>query len=206
MEHRSNLIFLDIETGGFKVSSPIIELAAVAVESGSYKELGTMEMKIEFEMKDADPKALGVSKFTPTAWERYAIPEKDAAAKFSHFLERHATNEFPSKKNKGETYSLAKVAAYNSDFDVTRLEAWAKRTDTYFPMMRMSLCVMQRTLWFFEENQGLLPPENYKLGTVAEHLGLRNTPDHSALADTRATVELAKALAEYNRISTTRAA
>ena len=39
-------VFFDLETGGPERSHPIIQLAAIAVESG--KELGTFERKLAF--------------------------------------------------------------------------------------------------------------------------------------------------------------
>lgn len=205
MEQTNHLVFLDIETAGLKPNAPIIELAAVAVESGTFRELEAFEARVEFDVKEADVRSLGVTKFSPSEW-RYALPATDAAAKLAAFCRTHATQTLPSKKQLGGSYSVARIAGYNADFDASRLRRWSKRLDVYLPMMRMAFCVMQRTLWFFEENQGLVPPEDYKLSTVAEHLGLHNRPTHSALDDVRATVELARMLAEYNRITTTRAA
>lgn len=205
MEQTNHLVFLDIETAGLKPNAPIIELAAVAVESGTFRELETFEAKVDFDMKEADVRSLGVTKFSPSEW-RYALPATDAAGKLAAFLRAHATKALPSKRRLGGSYSVARIAAYNAGFDASRLRRWSKRVDVYLPMMRMAFCVMQRTLWFFEENQGIVPPEDYKLSTVAQHLNLRNRPTHSALDDVRATVELARMLAEYNRITTTRAA
>lgn len=205
MKQRETLIFVDIETAGIGPKAPIIELAAVAVESGSFCELDALEMKVAFEMKDASPRSLGVTKFSPSAWQRYALPPEDAAAKLAVFLHRHATKQVLSKKPP-MSHRVARLAGYHADFDAVRLRDWATRLGVYLPMRRRTLCVLQRTLWFFEENQGLTPPDDYQLATVAEHLGLAAKPTHRALDDVRATVELARRLAEYNRITNTRAA
>ncbi|QDV74527.1 exonuclease domain-containing protein [Botrimarina mediterranea] len=205
MDQADRLVFIDIETAGFKPTAPLIELAAIAVTSGSFQELETLEMKIAFEMKDACPRSLGVTKFSPSLWERYALPPEDAAAKLAVFLRRHAIEEVLRKKPR-VSHSLARLAAYNAAYDGPRVDNWATRLGVYLPIRKRSLCVMQRTLWFFEENQGLTPPRDYKLATIAEHLGLTAMPTHSALDVVRATVELARVLAEHNRITTTRAA
>ena len=57
------IIFYDIETGGLHFDAPIIELAAIAVEAGTYRELDSIDMKIEFSTKDphVSMEALGVS-------------------------------------------------------------------------------------------------------------------------------------------------
>ncbi|WP_168205254.1 3'-5' exonuclease [Bythopirellula goksoeyrii] len=203
----SRTIYIDIESAGRARRAPIIELAAIAVESGSYRELDSIDMKLEFAMKEADPRFLGVNKFSPTVWEKYALPERDAAAKLAAFLRRHATTERTSPKT-GKPYLVAQLAGFNSNrFDIPRLEQLFQRHKLFFPACRRSLCVMQKTQWFFEDNQALQPgPDNFSLAALADYFRLATQPDHTALSDVRATVELARLLAEFHRISATAAA
>lgn len=56
------------------------------------------------------------------------------------------------------------------------------------------LCTKQLAMWLFETNQGLTPPENYKLATLCNYFGLP-VPDHTAQRDIRATVALARQIA-----------
>jgi len=198
----SRTIFVDIESAGLCSRSPIIQLAAVAVQSGSYKELDTIDMLIQFEMKDVkNLRSLGITKFSPSRWQQYAIPEQVAAEKFAIFLRRHSTVEKKSKQ--GKVYRIARLAAHNSAFDGRMLENWYKRLGIFYPATLRTLCTEQKARWFYEDNGGLVPPDNYQLVTLARHLQLQHQPDHTALQDIRATVELARVLAELSRIAVT---
>lgn len=58
------------------------------------------------------------------------------------------------------------------------------------------LCTVQRAQWFFQENDAVTAPADFKLGTLCEYFGIsfmRSKP-HDALHDTRATVELYRAI------------
>jgi len=199
--HRT--IYIDIETVGLKISDPIIEVAAVAVETGTYRVIDTIDMKIEFAMKEiTNFKALGVNKFSAEEWTKYALPSKIAAEKMALFFSQYATIEKTSRK--GNPYTVAKLAGHNANvFDTPRLKHWFKKHELFFPAMMRTLCTEQKARWVFEDNPDLQPPKNYQLGTLIEHLSLESQPDHTALADTLATVDLARALAEFTRISCT---
>lgn len=194
-------VFVDIETGGLDSDSPIIEYAAVAVEAGTYREIDAIDCKVRFDMEKATAEALGVNKFSPTAWEQYAIAEEDAATKLALFLKRHATVQKQGKKSK-KPYHIAQLAAHNAEFDLSRLDAWFRRLGMFFPGTRRGLCTEQAARWFVENRQDLAPPYDYKLGTLAYYFSLPTLPDHTALADTRTAVELARAIAERTRAST----
>ena len=60
---KSRLVFVDIETAGLSHKAPIIELAAVAVESGSYQELDSLDIKVAFSTSDpaVNLESLGVN-------------------------------------------------------------------------------------------------------------------------------------------------
>ena len=202
------IIFYDIETGGMHFDSPIIELAAISVEAGTYKELDTIDMKIEFSTKDphVSMEALGVNKFSAGIWEKFSIPPADAAIKFAHFLREHGTVEKTSKA--GSEYKVAKLAGHNAQtFDTPFALNWFKKHGPksdgtkapFFPALRLTLDTVQLADWFFWSNPSLPRPENLKLETLADYFGL-SRPDHSALNDIRATVELARIISEYQRV------
>lgn len=197
--HRT--LYIDIETAGLEIGDPIIEVAAVAVETGTYRVIDTIDMKIEFEMKYiTNFKALGVNKFSAEAWARYALPSKVAAEKLALFFSQYATIEKTSRK--GKPYMVAKLAGHNANvFDTPRLRHWFTKHELFFPAMMRTLCTEQKARWVFEDNPDLQPPKDYKLGTLIEHLSLPSQPNHTALADTLATVDLARELAEFTRIT-----
>lgn len=198
-------IFFDIETAGLEMDAPIIEVAAIAVETGTYRVIDTIDMKIEFEMRYlTDYKALGINKFSAETWAKYALPGDVAAQKLDAFFRRYATEERISKKS-GKPYYTARLGGHNSNaFDAPRIQRLFEKHDLFFhPGMLRTLDTEQAARWFFENNQGLQPPDNYQLGTLVKYLSLDVDPNHTALADTFATVDLARALAELNRVSTT---
>ena len=206
-EIAERIIFYDIETGGLHFDAPIIELAAIAVEAGTYKELDTIDMKIGFSTKDphVSMEALGVNKFSAEAWEKFSIPPEDAAIKFAHFLREHGTVE--KKSNGGNEYTVAKLAGHNAQsFDSPFVMNWFKKhgpktqgRDPFFPALRLTLDTIQLADWFFWSNPSLPQPENLKLETLASYFGL-SQPDHSALNDIRATVQLARIICDYQRV------
>lgn len=206
--HFHRTIFIDIETAGLD-KEPIIEVAAVAVESATYRVIDTIDMKLEFEMRYISSyKALGVNKFSAEEWGRYAIPRDVAARKLSLFFRRHATVEKVGKKS-GKEYLIPKLAGHNSNaFDAPRIRDWFDEHDEFFhPAMLRTLDTEQKARWFFEDNPQVREPENYQLGTLIKHFGLPSNPDHSALNDTLATVDLAHALAEATiHLASTKAA
>ena len=211
MKTSNTIVYVDIETAGLHRRSPIIDVAAVAVEAASYRELDVLDMKVQFRMDNpyVDLDVLSVNKFSPAIWERYAIPPSRAAKNFSAFLMRHATEEH--KNQDGKPFRVAKLAAHNADFDNTRLKSWCRKylpksktkARVFYPGSYLALCTVQKADWFFRDNQGLTPPENLKLETLARYFDLDHQPDHSALNDVRATIELARVIAELQRIGVT---
>jgi len=200
-------IYIDIETAGLGLGDPIIEVAAIAVETGTYRELDSIDIKLHFDMKRVTNfKALGINKFSADTWDKYALPQDVAAQKLDRFFKRYATVE-KRAKNSGNSYTIAKLGGHASNaFDAPRIQHLFETHKLFFhPAMLRTLDTEQKARWFFEDNPGITPPENYQLGTLIDYLGLNNiaNPDHTALADTRATVELARALAEFHRVTAT---
>ena len=205
MEQRKKLIFVDIETGGRnRRHHPIIELAAIAVHAGTYEELDAIEMKIHFDPNECDPKALGINKFKPSDW-KYALKPEIAAEKFSLFCKKHATFT-PSWDDTGEM-RLANLVAHNADFDRDFLLSWSRRHRVRLPISKKVRCTMQRLMWFFDENPSISEPVNHKNKTLCQYFHVDTVPDHTALNDIRATVELIRIMRriELNAVTATAA-
>ncbi|MDC0937039.1 3'-5' exonuclease [Pirellulales bacterium] len=197
MNHGERLIFFDLETGGLDITRhPITEIAAIAVTAGSYCELETIDLKVQFDPADADPASLGLNKYDPNTWAMAALPAGDVAEKFASFCRRHATVDRFSKKT-GKPYRVAELVAHNGEsFDGPFIHAWYRRLGMYLPAAQHILCTKQRAMWLFKEDVTLSPPDNYKLRTLCEYFGT-SRPDHTALRDIRATVELARAIDDH---------
>ena len=192
------LVFLDLETAGLETWRPIIQLAAIAVDS-DLTELESFEVKIRFDQTQADPKSLNKNHYCPRLWSRYALPEHQVAQEFSKFLRRHATLDRLSSR--GSTYQLAQLVAHNGNFDGPFLAAWYQRLGLFMPAAYRVFCTMQRALWLFHEDKSLTPPDDYKLTTLCQYFNipLPAHEAHDALNDVRATLSLYR---EFSRQET----
>ncbi len=65
---------------------------------------------------------------------------------------------------------------------------------------------MQLAMWFIEQRQELDPPYDYSLETLAYYFSLASTPDHTAIADARTAVELARVISSHQTRRLTSAA
>lgn len=190
------VVFCDVEVAGLGVACPIIQIAAVAVDS-RLRELETFEVKIRFRLGVGSRKSPVVRCFEPTVWKRLARQPDDAARLFADFLRRHATVDMVSSRP-GKPYRLAQLAAHNADFDGPRLQHWFRRQNQFLPASRRVFCTLQRAFWLFHEETTLTPPSDYRLATLCEYFGVPLSRDeqHDALADVRATVALYRAMAK----------
>ena len=197
MNSTETIVFLDLESGGLEFTRPIIQIAAVAVNSRIH-ELESIEMKITFDESKVDPNSLSKNKYDPELWREEAIAPREAAARFGGFLRRHATVDMFSES--GKRYCLAQLAGHNAErFDGPFLHAWYRRQGFFCPARYMTLCTKQKALWLFEEDKTLTPPKNFKLGTLCQYFGVQLPDDeaHDALNDVRATVQLYKAMRRH---------
>ena len=188
---------MDLETAGLEFSRPIIQIAAVAVDSRLH-ELESFEIKIQFDEAEADSRALSKNHYSPDLWEQEAVEPREAATKFAGFLRRHATVDLFSSE--GKRYQVAQLVAHNGErFDGPFLHAWYRRLGLFCPARYMVLCTKQRALWLFEEDKTLTPPADFKLGTLCQYFSVPLRPEdaHDALNDVRATVELYRAIREH---------
>lgn len=193
------VVFVDIETGGLEFTRPIIQIAAVAIDS-NFHERETIELKIAFDYQEADPNSLPFSKFNPRVWRREALPPRHAARQFAAFLRRHATFEVISRE--GRSYQLAQLAGHNAErFDGPFIHAWYRRQQVFCPARYMTLCTKQKALWLFKEDKSLAPPKDFKLGTLCEYFDVRLRKDeaHDAFVDVRVTVKLYQAMCDHQR-------
>jgi len=185
-------IYFDLETGGLELPHPIIQLAAVAVDE-QYNEVSAFQCKLRFDIRTADPEALEMNHFDPAVWKAEAIDPRTAVTDFSTWLRQFADLRLVSKA--GRPYNVALLAGYNAaSFDGPRIQKLFKDQGAFMPAYPRVLDVLQLVLWHFhmlgEFHQSL------KLEIACQLLGLKLEGAHDALADVRATVQVAKALAE----------
>lgn len=187
-------VFFDLETGGTEEKHPVIQLAAVAVRD--WKEVDALECKVSFQEKECDPEALALNGYDRAVWDAKAVMPMVAASNFRTFLEKHADLTLVSART-GRPYRAARMAGHNVvAFDIPRLRTFMDRARIgWWPgCWWYPLDTYQRAIWLFAE-QGLPPPADYKLGTLAAHFSIPSQgAAHDALADVRTTVLVAKAI------------
>ena len=185
---QEKLVFVDIETAGLERWRPIIQIAAIAVDS-NLEIQEEFDERILFSNEDADPKSLNKNSYCQRIWQRRGLEKKVAAINFAQFLRRHATVDLRSTG--GKIYQLAQLVAHNSHFDSEFLIHWYRKMDFYFPALPRSLCTLQRAMWLIEENKTLSPPQDFKLQTLCDYFGVRLGKEkaHDAYFDVLATLE-----------------
>ncbi len=187
-------VFFDLETGGVELGKhPIIQIAAIAVDTLTFQEIEQFEVKIHFDVKECSPEALEVNSFEPEAWKTEAVEPAVARARFSQFLSRHATVELISKR--GRPYYVARMAGHNAaSFDGPFIQKFFRDADEFLPGYFRVLDTCQLAQWFFFGLGKNLQPKDMKLATLCEHLGICIDGAHDALVDVRANVQIAKEL------------
>lgn len=185
------IVFFDVETGGLNPAvHPIIQIAAVVVDE-QFRELESVEMKLRFDEKQADASALLANGYSPEIWKREAIDSSLALGRIDSILRAHATYEKISAR--GKSYSVARLGAHNARFDCDFLAAWFKAAGMFCPAaIYEPLCTLNLARWcsLFDPH----PPADHKLETLCRWLDIQHAHAHDALADVRATVDVASAL------------
>ena len=183
------LVFVDLETTGGQAWRPIMQIAAVAV-TRTGQELETFERKLRFAEKRATLRALRKREYQQASWHRETQRPAEVARDFAAFLSRYATVLFTGRQ--GRPLSVAQLVAHNAAFDGPFLRNWFAQQRMFLPADYRVFCTLQRALWFFQEQPSLVPPNDFKLGTLCQYFGIpwnRNSA-HDALYDVRATVQL----------------
>lgn len=187
------IVFYDTETGGLDpLRHPLIQWAGVAVDGD--RELEALEVKLRFDESKAERQALDLNHYNPAVWKEQAVERGEGLRRIGEFLKRNADVELLSKA--GRPYLVAQGAGYNVSFDMGFTKALFG--ERFLPLSFRGLDVMSLALWRFME---LSPaPQDYKLTTVAAHLGLQvDGGAHDALVDARLAWRVATALRAADR-------
>ena len=184
-------LWLDTETTGLETSdSAAFELAFILVENGYVIcercfFLNPLSETIKYHEESG--KVHGYSEKDILSFP----PEKEQMPKIADFL-RNCVELF---KNDGSRTEKLVIAGYNVNFDIKHLKALLERNgynyDDYFVsniadvFEQVKKAGIQKALPFLPDR---------KLGTVAKHLGVNLENAHDALADIKATREVAKKL------------
>jgi DNA polymerase III epsilon subunit-like protein len=196
---RDELTIFDLETGGFKRSHPTIQVAAITVDVAleGWPEVETIERKVKFDHVICEPKALELNSYDPEVWAREAIPAAQVRQDLEAFFKRHQTLQLigkPKGGKPGRPYSLAKLGGHNvASFDMPRLvRLWGADFPPFCHWRPLD--TLRLADWVFGCGRHSSRPENHKLPTLCAFFDIDPGQSHDALADARATVQLAQKL------------
>jgi DNA polymerase-3 subunit epsilon len=174
-----NLAFIDIETTGFNVETQeIIEIGCVIVkqQDGVLGEVvEEFELKIQpMKLENADPEALSINGYNEAEW-LFAMTLEQAIKTFA-------------EKTKESIF-----VAHNAAFDWSFI---AKAFATTNIENKMFYAKIDTISFAFAKLHKDPSVTRYSLGSLCERFGITNDRAHTALADTRATVEVYRKLLE----------
>jgi len=183
------LVFVDIELAPVGRRRAILQIAAIAV-SRSLVEQESFEAKIRLDESRIVPSIVPNRHFNIGQWRDEGRSPKAVACDFARFLSRHASATVRGAD--GRQLIVAQLVAHNAEFDGVFLREWFEGLGLFFPASYRIFCTLHRAMWYFHEDRSMLPPRDFKLGTLCCHFGVPfNTyKAHDALTDVRATVEL----------------
>ena len=166
--------FIDIETTGFKVGyHDVIEVAVVIADpSKDYEVVDELELKIKPErIENADAQALRINGYNEADWM------------FAYTLEQ-------AMKMLAEKVENTVMVAHNITFDWTFLEHAFRETGIE-PKFYRKLDSYSIAYAKFSNEPNI---NKFSLKALAEYFGLTNEKAHTALADTRVTVDIFREL------------
>ena len=156
----SETVFYDLETGGTRWNDEIIQIGAVCGDD-------EFEVKLQFDIDNADAEALEMNSFDYDLWINDAIPLEEGLDKFSSWLSDHAYVKKISKK-KGKEYWVARLSGYNIiRFDGSFLYRAYNDLSMFRPWDQTVYDVMQLARWCIQDDS-----KSFKLIEVAKHLGI----------------------------------
>lgn len=185
-----HVIFFDLETGGLEPTSPIIQIAAAAVNINTWNVVATREWKCLFHEFSADPEALKLNHYDAELWAKSAIPLGEAMDKFHAFC-REYRDVMKVSKRTGKGYTVAQLGGFNTEaFDMPKVSAYFKDRGLFFAANPWTYDVLQLARWKTLHRTDL---PDHKLPTLCQKFGIEHNA-HDALGDVLATVELARRL------------
>jgi len=174
-----NLAFIDIETTGFDVENQeIIEIGCVIVKQNN-SVLGDVVEEFELKIKpekieNASPEALSVNGYNESEW-LFAMNLEQAMQVFA------------------EKTKECIMVAHNVAFDFSFIAKAFAVTGIENKMFYQKIDTISFALAKLHKDPSVT---RYNLGSLCERFGIENDKAHTALADTRATVEVFRKLLE----------
>ena len=184
------IVFFDVETSGLDAEHhEIIQIAAVATENWEVR--AQFEAKLDFDMAHASPEALEMNCYDKDVWLKEADHPGNVLNRFAQWLRPWADVQRVSKKS-GKPFQTVRMGGHNLAFDMEFLRAAFRHHGAFCPADFLFLDTLQLALW--RDHRDHLGFADYKLETLAAHLGVPIEGAHDALADITANVQVARLL------------
>lgn len=174
-----NLAFIDIETTGFDIQNQeIIEIGCVIVKQNDAV-LGDVVEEFELKIKpqkldNADPEALAINGYNEAAW-MFAMTLEQAMQTFA------------------EKTKECVFVAHNVAFDYAFIAKAFADTQIEDKMFYAKIDTISYAYAKLGNNPEVT---RFSLGALCDYFGINNERAHTALADTRATLEVYRKLLE----------
>lgn len=193
---------VDCETDGLREDCQVIQLAAIAVDLDTWRELSSFERKVQFGLAkegesrfEDQQKALKINHYDPEIWKAEAQPRDKVIALFTAWAREYQSLQMTSKA--GKPYTVGKLIGHNIvAFDLGKIRRMFG--PGFFPFSYQTPDTLQLAMWFFDLQPSLERPANLKLTTLAEYFAIATDGAHDALTDVR--LSAAVALAIRNRL------
>jgi DNA polymerase III alpha subunit (gram-positive type) len=194
------LVFVDIETTHLDTNLAVpIQIAAIAINKSSIKQIDEIEIKIDFNRSLADIEALSRNCYNPNRWKKDAVSPDVARRKFSNFCKEHATWDRISKN--GNQYTIAEMGGHNADaYDAPIISKWYRDVNQYIPLScwRTGVIDTMHMAKVVEITYDERWDSGFSLRALCDRFRILLKNEHDALEDVRATVDLYRQL--YNMI------
>jgi len=169
------LIFIDLETTGMDLGNhEITEIACLVVDPKTLKIKKRFERKIMPEhLEIAVPKALELTGFAKKAWEKEARPAEEVIRELNKLAPKGMFIGWNISFDRSFLEKLAREKGMELNYDYHWLDVSMLVYEEFFPGKK---------------------PKRLKLTDVCEVLGIPRGKKHTAMADTKATLEVYRAL------------
>jgi len=192
---KNSIFWLDLETGGLNPNVCQITQIAVIATDTEFNPIKDFNVKVKLIDGCYTKEALDIQKYNPEG----AVDIRKAMWLLAKFAGEYS-NTLTSKRTK-KTYKCAELAGYNPRFDVDFLKATKERHGDHWLGITTWVGgfrdVLQLAKWVEIIADVKFPP--FKLADLASELGLPEFEAHDALADVRASIDVAKKLIDILR-------
>lgn len=190
------VVWLDIETDRLDpLTANPIQVACIATDRMTLEEIDRFEIKILFDIGAADPSALERNCYDAKAWVG-ATELYPSLVELGAFFRKHSTWERISKRS-GKTYTTCEIGGHNiAAYDAVILSEAYKRCAEFCPAATWTTGPVDTMHWArsIEFARGERWETGFSLKALCERFGIVLDNEHDALADVKATVELARKL------------